>query len=169
MLDDISFLSYYSSTRLHTKTNVTHFIYTHTHREKERGVLLVKCHLFKWLISHIRFHGFRFLSSVQKKKKIRVSWTLAVKKAAKWRNSLLQKFGKSSLYCIAFTIEAPIQRLQNIWGVNLRTIQRIRKVLEEANDHYEGTTAQYFIRQIVHKRIQYFYTRWERANFYLKP
>ena len=44
----------------------------------------------------------------------RVSWTLSVRKAASWYNSLFQKFGNSMLYFLAFTTEAPIQRFQNV-------------------------------------------------------
>ena len=50
---------------------------------------------------------FQVLSTVQQ---TIVSWALSVRKAASWHNSLLQKFGNSMLYCLAFKLLVPIQR-----------------------------------------------------------
>ena len=92
---------------------------------------------FKSLISHMCFVCFKFCLLCCKLELIKHS----VGKTALWCHSLFKKFGNVTLYCFAFTPEAPIRRFHCL-GVNLKKARRIWKDLYESSDDYKGTTAQ---------------------------
>ena len=44
-----------------------------------------------------------------------VSWALSVRKATPWFSSILQKFGNCMLYCLSFTLKAPLWIFLSVW------------------------------------------------------
>ena len=76
---------------------------------------------------------FQVLSTVQQ---TRVHWILSWRKEAPWYNSLLLKF-RNGMYSLVFTSETIIRRVQTSFGVNLKTVRRIQKDLDDSYRDYE--------------------------------
>ena len=108
------------------------YIYIYRERERERK-RWVYCHHFRLFISHMHFIS---LSTVQQTK---ASWSLSVRKAARWRNSFFQKFINGMLYWLVIT---PAEQYEDfiVFGC-LRIVQKIQKELDDSNIDSEGKAA----------------------------